>query len=106
MAGFCPGKDIDKSTNQYIDVQDVEKGDLSVFGIGMQELIIIVIIALLIVGPKKLPDMAKSLGKGLNEFRRAAEGLTEDIKETIKVDDEKKPEDPLNGSRQVKKNDS
>jgi len=79
---------------------------LSVFGIGMQELIIIVIIALLIVGPKKLPDMAKSLGKGLNEFRRAAEGLTEDIKETIKVDDEKKPEDPLNGSRQVKKNDS
>lgn len=79
---------------------------MSVFGIGMQELIIIVIIALLIVGPKKLPDMAKSLGKGLNEFRRAAEGLTEDIKETIKVDDEKKPEDPLNGSRQVKKNDS
>ncbi len=76
------------------------------FGIGMQELIIIVIIALLIVGPRKLPDMAKSLGKGLNEFRRAAEGLTEDIKETIKVDDEKKPEDPLHESRRMKKNDS
>jgi len=76
------------------------------FGIGMQELIIIVIIALLIVGPKKLPDMAKSLGKGLNEFRRAAEGLTEDIKETIKVDEEKKPDDPLKESRLMKKNDS
>lgn len=76
------------------------------FGIGMQELIIIVIIALLIVGPKKLPDMAKSLGKGLNEFRRAAEGLTEDIKETIKVDEEKKHDDPLKESRLMKKNDS
>lgn len=76
------------------------------FGIGMQELIIIVIIALLVVGPKKLPDMAKSLGKGLNEFRRAAEGLTEDIKETIKVDDEKTGEGSEKEIQRTKKNNS
>ena len=58
------------------------------FGIGMQELIIIAIIALIIVGPKKLPDLAKSLGKGFSEFKRATDGITDDIKETLKEDDE------------------
>jgi Tat protein translocase TatB subunit len=61
------------------------------FGIGMQELIIIAIIALIIVGPKKLPDLAKTLGKGFSEFKKATEGITDDLKETLKED--KKPDD-------------
>jgi TatA/E family protein of Tat protein translocase len=43
------------------------------FGIGMQKLIIIAIIALIVVGPKKLPDLAKTLGKGFSEFHKATE---------------------------------
>jgi len=72
------------------------------FGIGMQELIIIAIIALIIVGPKKLPDLAKSLGKGFSEFKRATDGITDDIKETLK-EDEKKDDDGLKDSLLFKK---
>jgi Tat protein translocase TatB subunit len=61
------------------------------FGIGMQELIIIAIIALIIVGPKKLPDLAKTLGKGFNEFRKAADDITDDLKQTMHNDE--KPQD-------------
>jgi Tat protein translocase TatB subunit len=57
------------------------------FGIGVPELIVIAIIALLVVGPQKLPDLAKTLGKGLAEFRKATEDATETLKETLHMDD-------------------
>jgi len=72
------------------------------FGIGMQELIIIAIIALIVVGPKKLPDLAKSLGKGFSEFKKATDGITDDIKETLK-EDEKRDDDGLKDSLLLKK---
>ena len=63
------------------------------FGIGLPELIIIAIIALLVVGPKKLPDLAKTLGKGFSEFKNAAEGITEELKGTLKEDEKMKSDD-------------
>ncbi len=60
--------------------------------LGFPELLFILVLALLIFGPKRLPEMGRTLGKGLSEFRRA----TNDLKRTIDtelaaVDEERKP---------------
>jgi Tat protein translocase TatB subunit len=70
----------------------------SMFGIGMPELLVIAVIALLVVGPKKLPDIAKALGKGFSEFRKATESATDTIKETLKTDELKEDLDGLKDS--------
>lgn len=66
------------------------------FGIGMPEMILILAIALIVIGPKKLPDLAKSLGRAMNEFKKA----TREIKESMDMDgdlkDVKKSLDDLN----------
>ena len=49
------------------------------FGIGAPELIIIAVIALLVFGPSKLPELGKTLGKGLREFKKASSDLKEQI---------------------------
>lgn len=54
------------------------------FGIGMPEMILILAVALIVLGPKKLPDLAKSLGRALREFKKA----TSELKESITVDNE------------------
>lgn len=52
------------------------------FGIGMPELMIIMVIALIVIGPQKLPELARSLGKGLAEFKKA----TDDFKQSVDTD--------------------
>ena len=61
------------------------------FGIGMTELLVILGIGLLVIGPKKLPELARSLGKGLAEFRRAS---TEMRREFLEVTDEARIDPP------------
>lgn len=56
------------------------------FGIGMQELLIILAVALIILGPKKLPELARSLGRLLAEFQRAAQ----DLKSSVDFDEDAK----------------
>jgi Tat protein translocase TatB subunit len=60
------------------------------FNIGLPELIIIFIVALLVVGPSRLPELAKSLGKAFTQFKRMADEVKETIEEEVLKEDEKK----------------
>ncbi len=57
--------------------------------LGWQEIIVIFIIALIIFGPRKLPELGKSLGKGLAEFKRASNELKQTWEEEVRLDKEK-----------------
>lgn len=58
--------------------------------IGMQELIIIFVIALIIFGPRKLPSLGKSLGRSLAEFKRASNDLRNTLEQEIRVEETRK----------------
>ena len=60
--------------------------------IGMPELIIIFVIALIIFGPRKLPELGRSLGKSLNEFKRASNELKNTLDEEIRVEESRSAE--------------
>lgn len=55
------------------------------FGIGFPELVLILIVGLIVFGPSKLPEMARTLGKGVREFRRATSALQQAINEPDQV---------------------
>lgn len=57
--------------------------------IGMPELIIILVIALIIFGPRKLPELGKSLGRSLNEFKRASTDLQNTLEQEIRLEEQK-----------------
>jgi TatA/E family protein of Tat protein translocase len=65
-----------KGLSRYRD-KEVKREDM--FGIGMQELLLILAIALIVLGPKKLPEIAKALGRGVSEFRKATTELKESV---------------------------
>lgn len=55
------------------------------FGIGFPELLLIAVLALVVIGPKRLPDLAKALGRGFAEFRRATDELKQSFEEETRV---------------------
>lgn len=65
--------------------------------IGMPELIIILVIALIIFGPRKLPELGKSLGKSINEFKRASADLQSTLEQEIKLEEQKSAAPPPSG---------
>jgi TatA/E family protein of Tat protein translocase len=68
------------------------------FGIGFQEMLIILVVVLIFFGPKRLPDLAKSLGKGIAEFKKASEEVRKGIEDAVKeesVEEAPKPPEDL-----------
>ena len=73
------------------------------FGIGMPELIVILVVALIVLGPDKLPEIARSIAKGLNSFKKAADDIKDDIMEgtTEPARDLKKSDTDLNAANGI-----
>ena len=61
--------------------------------LGMPELIVIFVIALIIFGPRKLPELGKSLGKSIAEFKRASNELKSTLEEEIRMEEQKTKQD-------------
>lgn len=59
------------------------------FGLGFGELILILLIALIFIGPKKLPELAKGLGKGIRDFQNAAKGMSDELQENLNSEPKK-----------------
>jgi sec-independent protein translocase protein TatA len=57
--------------------------------LGMPELIVIFVIALLVFGPRKLPELGRSLGKSLGEFKRASNELRNTLEEEVRVEEQR-----------------
>jgi sec-independent protein translocase protein TatA len=61
--------------------------------LGMPELIVIFVIALIIFGPRKLPELGKSLGKSIAEFKRASNELKSTLEEEIRLEEQKQKQE-------------
>jgi len=57
------------------------------FGLGWQELLLIFFIALLVFGPKKLPEIGKSIGRAMAEFRKSSEEFKEQLEKAVEEED-------------------
>jgi Tat protein translocase TatB subunit len=66
------------------------------FNVGMPELVVILVVALIVLGPKRLPEVARTLGKAMAEFRKATSGLTQELENARAMleDEARKASDP------------
>ncbi len=58
------------------------------FGLGMSEIILLGIIALVVIGPKELPQLARTIGRFMNELKRSTNVLSDEIKEQVRIDED------------------
>ena len=70
--------------------------------IGPGEIILILVVLLLLFGAKRLPEIGKSLGKGLREFKGATKGLADDVKEGLDDDEPVSPAAPKTSAPKAK----
>jgi TatA/E family protein of Tat protein translocase len=68
---------------------ELQKAGNKMGSLGMQEIIVIFVLALIIFGPRKLPEIGKSLGKGLQEFKKASNDLKRTWEEEVQLEKEK-----------------
>lgn len=67
----------------------------AMFGpIGMQELVIIFVIALIVFGPRKLPELGRSLGRSINEFKRASNELRSTLEDEVRIEEQRSTSAP------------
>jgi sec-independent protein translocase protein TatA len=59
------------------------------FGLGGQEIFLILLIVLVLFGPKKIPELARGLGKGIQEFKKAQNSLQDEINKTVEEEPKK-----------------
>jgi sec-independent protein translocase protein TatA/sec-independent protein translocase protein TatB len=72
------------------------------FGLGMSEIVLIAVIALLVIGPKKLPEVAKALGKGFGEFKKAMNEFKDAVNIDIDEDEKTSEKDDLSATYKEK----
>jgi Tat protein translocase TatB subunit len=65
-----------------------------VFGIGMTELMVVLVVALLVLGPQRLPEIARALGRGMAEFRRASNDLRTSLASSLEEERPPAPSPP------------
>jgi Tat protein translocase TatB subunit len=72
-----------------MNLKSTKRRTAEMFGIGMSEMILIAALALIVIGPKKLPGLARSLGRGFAEFKRATNELKSTFEMEMKADQER-----------------
>ena len=67
--------------------------------LGMPELIVIFVIALLVFGPRKLPELGRSLGRGISEFKRATSELQTTLEDNVRAEEQQRAEPEVTTTR-------